>query len=71
VGERMSEDTMFGVIDLRTSLLEAGVWRLGFERVVHPHMCFQRILIRQQTWAILDGALFLLETIITVIILVV
>lgn len=67
MGQGMGQDTMLGIIDLGAAFLKAWVRRLGLEGVVHPHMCFQRLCIWQQTRATFHRALFLLvETLVLV-----
>lgn len=58
---------MLSIVDLGAALFKTWVRRLGLEGVVHPHMCFQRLSIWQQTRATFHGALFLLvETLVLV-----
>lgn len=61
VSQRMRKDGVLGVKDLGAAFLKARVWRTGLERVVHPDVCFKGIRVREQAWATLKWALFLID----------
>lgn len=60
VSQRVRKDGVLGVKDLGAALLKARVRRPGLECVVHPDVRLEGIRVREQAWATLEWALFLI-----------
>lgn len=60
VSQRVRKDGVLGVKDLGAAFLKAWIRGTGLERVVHPDVCLKGIRVREQAWATLEWALFLI-----------